>query len=682
MANPYLTLKESPEFSAADPALLSEAINQHLTHCREAIATIKASAKITWESTLGQLEEAENQLSQAWSIASHLHNVENTEALRKAYEANLSKLAQYDSERNQDTDLCEKLKDLQKQATKLGLTLPQQTALSHELRDFKLSGVDLPTREKAAFAKTQEALSQLSFTYENHLLDATKAWHYHTEHAQLLTGLPEHTLKQAEANAKEANLTGWKLGLDIPTYLAVMTQAQNRELRAIFYQAYQTRASDQGPLAEKYDNTATMEAVLANRQEMARLLGFHNYAEVSLQTKMAQEPKAVINFLEDLARKSCQQAKTEFAALTDFATATDKRTSLASWDVSYYSERMQESLYQISQESLRPYFPLPKVLEGLFGIVKTLFGLTITKSQADTWNPLVQFFTVHDEHRQHRGAFYADFFARPTKRGGAWMDDYQSYRKTTDNRYQYPVAFLNCNFAPPSGDKPALLTHDDVLTLFHEFGHTLHHLASRVEVGSVSGIHGVAWDAVELPSQFMENFCWEAETLPLISSHIDTGEPLPLNLLQKLRESRQFQSAMQMVRQLEFSLFDMRIHLDPNVKTGADIQRVLDQTRHEMAVLIPPAFNRFQHSFSHIFAGGYGAGYYSYKWAEVLSADAFSRFQEEGILNPQTGRDFLHHILEKGGSEPADVLFARFRGRSPSIEALLKHTGIHAEEVA
>jgi oligopeptidase A len=457
-----------------------------------------------------------------------------------------------------------------------------------------------------------------------------------------------------------------------------MTYADNRELRREHYEAFATRASDQGPHAGHWDNSENMEKILALRHEKARLLGFSNYAELSLATKMAEKPNDVTDFLEDLADRSWRHARKDRAELREFAKKYYGIKDLQAWDMAYYSEKMRQHFYQLSQEEVKTYFPITRVLPGLFAIVEKLYGLQISElTSFDSWHPDVRFFEIHDKHGQLRGQFYLDLYARTKKRGGAWMDDCVS-RKRFDDTIQTPVAYLTCNFTPPTGDTPALLTHDEVTTLFHEFGHGLHHMLTQVDHLGVSGINGVEWDAVELPSQFMENWCWEKEALALMSGHYQTGEPLPDALFDKMIAAKNFQAGMIMVRQLEFSLFDFRIHRDYDPQKGGRIYETLEQVREQVAVVRPPKFNRFAHSFSHIFAGGYAAGYYSYKWAEVLSSDAFSLFEEKGIFDPETGHAFLTNILEKGGSQNAMELFINFRGRKPTIDALLRHNGIAA----
>ncbi|KRT56689.1 M3 family metallopeptidase, partial [endosymbiont of Ridgeia piscesae] len=515
--------------------------------------------------------------------------------------------------------------------------------------------------------------------YEENLLDATNAWSKRIDDPEALAGLPESALALAKQTAEQRGTSGWLLTLEFPSYLPVMSYADDRELRREVYEAFATRASDQGPHDKAFDNSELMEQILALRHEQAQLLGFANYAERSLARKMARSTDAVMAFLHDLAERSRPQAQRELEELRLFAREEHGILELQAWDIGYYSEKLRQHRHNISQEELKPYFPETKVVPGMFAVVEQLYGIQIKAIEGvDSWHPDVRFFEIRDADGQLRGQFYLDLYARPKKRGGAWMDDCAS-RFFTDQLDQTPVAYLTCNFSPPVGEQPALFTHDEVETLFHEFGHGLHHLLTRIDYPAVAGINGVAWDAVELPSQFMENFCWEREALNLISGHWETGEPIPDDLYQRMKAAKNFQSAMQMVRQLEFSIFDFRIHREYEPAHGGRIYEILDEVRQQVSVVIPPTWNRFAHGFSHIFAGGYAAGYYSYKWAEVLSADAFSLFEERGTFDAETGRAFLQEILEQGGSKQAMELFTAFRGREPQIDALLRHSGITAE---
>jgi oligopeptidase A len=629
----------------------------------------------TWENLMEPLDALEDRLSRAWSPVGHMNSVINSEALRAAYNACLPKLSEYGTELGHNEALYRACKEV---AAQPGLDQAQRKLLDNALRDFHLSGVDLAAEKKERFKAISLELSQLTSRYEENLLDATNAWTKPIDDVERLRGLHPSALDLARQAAEQRGLDGWLLTLEFPSYLAVLTYADDRALRQEVYRAYTTRASDQAPDHPEWDNSEIMEQILALRHELAGLLGFANYAERSLATKMARSSDEVLSFLHDLARRSRPHGEQDLAELRTFARERHGVEELQAWDVAYYSEKLRHHRYEISQEDLKPYFPETRVVPGLFRVAERLFGLSIREVEGvEAWHPDVRFFEIRGHDGELRGEFYLDLYARPKKRGGAWMDVCLNRRFAADCD-QLPVAYLTCNFAPPVGDKPALLTHDEVETLFHEFGHGLHHLLTRIDYPEVAGINGVAWDAVELPSQFLENWCWEREALGLIAGHWKTGEPLPDALYEKMRAAKNFQSGMQMLRQLEFALFDFRIHREYDPVRGGRIYEILGQVREEVAVLRPPAFNRFAHGFSHIFAGGYAAGYYSYKWAEVLSADAFSRFEENGMFDPESGRDFLQHILERGGSEDAMDLFVRFRGREPKIDALLRQSGIAA----
>jgi oligopeptidase A len=679
MNNPLLQNSTLPLFSQIKPEHVEPAIDQLLAEARGVVEQhLQATAEYTWENLIEPIEDAEDRLSKAWSPVSHMNSVVNSDALREAYNACLPKLSEYSTEMGQNERLFNAYRFIAHSDAYAALDTAQQKIIQNALRDFSLSGIDLDAEKKQRFKEISQELSQLASKYEENLMDATNAWTKLIRDADDLAGLPESALAVARQAAESHNEEGWMITLQFPSYSAVLTYADNRELRREHYEAFATRASDQGPHAGLYDNSEIMEKTLALRHEKALLLGFNNYAELSLAKKMAEKPDDVIGFLEDLADRSWRQARKDLVELRQFARQHYGISDLQPWDISYYSEKMRQHYYQLSQEAVKAYFPITRVLLGLFAAVEKLFGLNISEIAGfDSWHPDVRFFEIHDQHGQLRGQFYTDLYARPKKRGGAWMDDCVSRKKSGD-RIQTPVAYLTCNFTPPAGNDPALLTHDEVTTLFHEFGHGLHHMLTQIDHLGVSGINGVEWDAVELPSQFMENWCWEKEALALISGHYQTGEPLPEELFNKMLAARNFQSGMMMVRQLEFSLFDFRIHRDYDPKKGGRIYQTLDQIRDMVAVIKPPKFNRFAHSFSHIFAGGYAAGYYSYKWAEVLSSDAFSLFEEKGIFDQETGRSFLTNILEKGGSENAMDLFVRFRGRKPTIDALLRHNGIAA----
>ncbi|MCG7541729.1 oligopeptidase A [Pseudoalteromonas sp. OF7H-1] len=679
MSNPLIGLEGLPPFSKIKPEHIVEALKSAIAHCRETIDTVLAQSNYTWDNFVLPLEEADDKLSRMWSPVSHMHSVVNSEALRKAYDECLPLISEYSTYCGQHQGLYEAYKAVKESAEFGNLTIAQQTSVDNALRDFQLSGIALEAAKQKRYGEIVARLSELASKFGNNVMDATQAWQKHITDESDLTGLPESALALAAHTAESKGLEGWVFTLDIPSYLPVMTYADSQTLREEAYRAFVTRASDQGPNAGEFDNSAIMHEALTLRHELAQLLGFSSFAEKSLATKMAETPEQVFKFLNDLAAKSKPQAEQEVAELRDFANKEHGVGELKPWDYAYYGEKLKQAKYAISDEALRPYFPEHKVLAGLFETVNRLFGIRVSEvKDIDTYHPDVRFFAIHDDKGELRGHFYLDLYAREHKRGGAWMDDCMGRKVRANGELQTPVAYLVCNFNKAVGNKPALFTHNEVTTLFHEFGHGIHHMLTQVDAAPVAGINGVAWDAVELPSQFLENWCYEEEALNFISGHYETGEPLPKEMLDKLLAAKNFQSAMQMLRQLEFSLFDFHIHADFEPNTDCQIQATLNAVRERTAVVKAPEFNRFQHSFSHIFAGGYSAGYYSYKWAEVLSADAFSKFEEEGIFNPQTGREFMHHILEKGGSEAPMVLFTRFRGREPKVDALLRHSGIAA----
>ncbi|SBS29615.1 Oligopeptidase A [Marinomonas aquimarina] len=665
-----------PEFSKVEPNNIVADLEALLEKNRADIAAVvEKNAEPTWASLVTPLDEIHDRLGHFWSPISHLNSVQNTPEIREAYNGSLPKLSDYYTELGQNKALYEAYKALAESDEAQSLTPAQTEALTQTIRDFELSGVGLEGEAKKRYGEISSRLSELSSQFGENVLDSTRAWSkLITEEAEL-AGLPESALAQAKQMAEAKEQEGWLFTLDIPSYLPVMSYADSQELRKEMYTAYATRASELSSEG-KFDNAPLIDEILALRHEMAQILGFEDYAELSVATKMAESGQQVVDFLNDLAVKSKPSAESDLADLKAFAKEEHGVEELNSWDVGYYAEKLREKKYAISQEVLRPYFPINKVLSGLFYTAQTLFGVDICEESGfDTYHKDVQLFTI-SKNGEDIARFFLDPYAREGKRGGAWMDECRVRRRLDDGRLQLPVAYLVCNFTQPIGDKPALLTHDEVTTLFHEFGHGLHHMLTQVEVSSVSGINGVAWDAVELPSQFMENWCWEPEALAHIAGHFETGEPLPQDLLDKMLAAKNFQSGMQMVRQLEFSLFDFRLHRE--YKDGIKAQDVLDEVRSQVAVTVPPAFNRFQNSFSHIFAGGYAAGYYSYKWAEVLSADAFSKFEEDGIFNTETGAHFRDTILANGGSRPAAELFEAFRGREPSVDALLRHSGIAA----
>lgn len=665
-----------PEFSKVDPASVPSELEALLNKNRAEIDAIVAhNVHPTWDSLVVPLDEIEDRLGQFWSPISHLNSVKNGPEIREAYNACLPMLSDYSTELGQNKALYEAYKALAESEEAAQLTQAQREALTQTIRDFELSGVGLEGDAKQRYGEISSRLSELGSQFGENVLDATRAWSKLITDVNELKGLPDSALAQAKQAAQAKGEDGWLFTLDIPSYLPVLSYADNQALREEMYKAYATRASELSD-AGQFDNTPLIQEILALRHEMAQLLGFENYAELSVATKMAQSGDQVMAFLNDLAEKSKPAAQEDLAALKAFAKEEYGLDELNAWDVGYYAEKLREKKYAISQEVLRPYFPINKVLSGLFHTAQTLFGVDIREETGfDSYHPDVKLFTI-SKNGEDVARFFLDPYAREGKRGGAWMDECRVRRRLEDGRLQLPVAYLVCNFTQPIGDQPALLTHDEVTTLFHEFGHGLHHMLTQVDVASVSGINGVAWDAVELPSQFLENWCWEPEALAHIAGHYETGEPLPKDLLDKMLAAKNFHSGMQMVRQLEFSLFDFRLHRE--YQDGVTAQTVLDDVRQQVAVIIPPAFHRFQNSFSHIFAGGYAAGYYSYKWAEVLSADAFSKFEEDGIFNTETGALFRDTILANGGSRPAGELFAAFRGREPSVDALLRHSGIAA----
>ncbi|QJD71834.1 oligopeptidase A [Marinobacterium sp. LSUCC0821] len=676
MSNPLLTPAALPPFSAIKAEHMVPAIEHLLERNRARIAELVEQPMTDWQSLVGEIEHLNDELAQAWSPVSHLNAVRNSDEVREAYNACLPKLSEYFTELGQNEKLYQAFEAFSASDAFQKLSSPQKKVITNSLRDFRLAGIGLEKEKQQRYAELQLKLSELTTKFSENVLDATQGWVKHVTDDADLAGLPEHVLVAAKSAAEERELEGWVLTLDFPVYYAVMLQAESRELRKEFYSAYATRASDQGPTAGQWDNSNLITEILTLRLELAQLLGFANYAEYSLATKMAQSTDQVVQFLEDLAARSRPQAVTELDELRAFAKESGNLESVEAWDLTFYAEKLKQQRFNISQQELRPYFPLPRVLNGLFEITDRLFGVKVEEiAEFDTYHADVRLFELSRD-GEVLAHCYLDPFARSGKRGGAWMDDCR-VRRQKDGTVQLPVAYLVCNFTPPLKGEPALLTHDEVTTLFHEFGHGIHHMLTQMEHADISGINGVAWDAVELPSQFLENWCWEPEALALISAHYQTGEALPQEKLDRLLEAKHFQSGMMMVRQLEFSLFDFILHRD--FEPGrTEVQTVLDKVRAEVAVMSPPSFNRFQHSFSHIFAGGYAAGYYSYKWAEVLSADAFSRFEEEGIFNAETGASFRKAILEKGGSEEPMELFVEFRGREPEVDALLRHSGIAA----
>ncbi|PQA48293.1 M3 family metallopeptidase [Amnimonas aquatica] len=669
-----------PVFSDIRPEDVEPAIDRILAESRARIAELAAQAggddaAPTWDSLAAPLEVLDDRLGAAWSPVSQLNAVVNNEAWRAAYNACIPKLSAYGTEVGQNEDLFRAWRALRDSPAFAALSPARRQAVENALRDFRLSGIGLPAERKQRFAEVSERLSSLTSQFADHVLDATQAWSLTLPDTTRLAGLPDTALALLRSLAEQKQEDGYRVTLDMPSYLAVMTHARDRALREEIYTAYATRASEQGPQAGQFDNGPLISEILALRQEQAGLLGFPHYAALSLEPKMAESVEQVLDFLHDLARKARPGAERDLAELRGFAAAELGIDDLQPWDTTYAAEQLKQQRYALSQEDLKPYFPAPRVVDGLFAVAQRLFGVDIAPApELQTYHPDVTAWAVR-EHGEVRAWFYLDLYARGGKRGGAWMADARVRRRLPDGTLQKPIAFLTGNFNPPVDGRPALLSHDEVTTLFHEFGHGIHHMLTEVEVAAVSGINGVAWDAVELPSQFMENWCWTPEGLALISGHVDSGEPLPQALLDRLLAARNFQSGLMTLRQLEFSIFDLEIHRRADIDFAAML-RVLDEVRDTTSLLRPPAWNRFPCSFTHIFAGGYAAGYYSYKWAEVLSADAFSAFEREGVFNADTGRRFRQAILAQGGSRPAAELFREFMGRDPSPEALLRHSGL------
>ncbi|MBA5764097.1 oligopeptidase A [Vibrio sp. 404] len=680
MSNPLLTFTDLPPFSQIKPEHIKPAVEQAISDCRDKIEQVLAnSSEPTWDTIIVPIEEVDDRLSRIWSPVSHMNSVMNSDELREAYESCLPILSEYGTWVGQHKGLFDAYKAIKASDAFVTLNQAQQKTITDALRDFELSGIGLPTEEQRRYGEISKRMSELGSQFSNNVLDATMGWTKHITDENDLAGMPESALAAAQAAAQSKELEGYLLTLDIPSYLPVMTYCDNQALRQELYEAYVTRASDRGPNAGKWDNSEIIAEKLKLRHEIARMLGFGTYSEKSLATKMAETPEQVLGFLNDLATKAKPQGEREVEELRQFAKSECGVEELNLWDIAYYSEKQKQNLFQISDEELRPYFPEEKAVSGLFEVLNRVFGMQVTERQGiDTWHESVRFFDIFDGENTLRGSFYLDLYAREHKRGGAWMDDCRGRRITQSGELQTPVAYLTCNFNKPVGNKPALFTHDEVVTLFHEFGHGIHHMLTQVDAGAVSGINGVPWDAVELPSQFLENWCWEEEALAFISGHYETGEPLPKEMLDKMLAAKNFQSAMFILRQLEFGLFDFTLHTEYDPEVGPRVLDTLAEVKAKVAVLPGLEWNRFSHSFSHIFAGGYSAGYYSYLWAELLSSDAFSRFEEEGIFNKETGASFLNNILEMGGSEEPMELFKRFRGREPQIDALLRHSGIIA----
>ncbi len=687
--NPLLDFSTLPAFDRIEPAHIAPALDALLAESRTALEQVVDPARpATWANVVAPLEDATEKLGRAWGIVGHLNSVADSPPLREAYNANLPRMTQFWTELSQDTRLFDRYKALRDGEEFARLDAAQRKILENSLRDFRLGGAELVSPARERYAEIQDRAAALTQKFSENVLDATNAFELVLESADALAGLPADAIEAARANAEQAGKQGYRITLQFPSYLPVMQYALDRGLRETLYRAYATRASEHpsAPAAAediaRLDNGPVIAEILRLRREEAQLLGYRDFAEVSLVPKMAESPTQVVDFLRDLARRARPFGERDLAELASFARERLGIESLQPWDVAFASEKLKEERYSFSDQQVKQYFQLPRVLEGLFGVARRLFGVDVVADAAPAWHPEVRFYRVERDGAPI-GHFYLDPYARPSKRPGAWMDDARGRRRRAA-ALQTPVAYLVCNFQPPVGDRPALLTHDDATTLFHEFGHGLHHLLTQVDELGVSGISGVEWDAVELPSQFMENFCWEWDNLQAMTAHVDTGEPLPRELFERMLAAKNFQAGMGTLRQIEFSLFDMLLHAE-DVADSAGVQSLLDAVRKEVAVLPAPAWNRFQNSFSHIFAGGYAAGYYSYKWAEVLSADAYAAFEEAALADQpeqaitQAGRRFLAEILAVGGSRPAIESFRAFRGRDPSLDALLRHSGMVEE---
>ena len=674
--NPLLDFSGLPRFAEFKPEFVTPAVDTLLQESAGVVERLTHDAATpTWDNFVAPLDNANERVSRAWGQVNHMNAVMNSPVLREVYNANLPKITQFYAELGQNQALFAKYKALRQAVEFANLSPARQRIVDNELRDFRLSGAELPDAEKARFLEIQEEQSALASKFSENILDATNAFSLLIENEKELSGIPADVLQTAAEAAKKDGKSGWKFTLHAPSYLPVLQYADNRALREKMYHAYLTRAAEFEH--SEWDNAPLIEKILKLRDEEAKLLGYPNFAELSLVPKMAKSPQQVLDFLNDLATRAKPHAAKDVASLRDFAKRELGLETMEPWDRTYVAEKLRGQRYSFSEQEVKQYFPEPQVLAGMFRVVETLYGLTLAQSKAPVWHAAVKFFDILDRDKKLVGQFYLDLYARDTKRGGAWMDDAIT-RRRIGSGIQTPVAYLNCNFSAPVGDKPALFTHDEVITLFHEFGHGLHHLLTQVEDISVAGINGVEWDAVELPSQFMENFCWEWDVLQHMTRHVESGAPLPRALFDKMIAAKNFLVGMDMVRQLEFSLFDMHVHYDFLIGAGKSPQQLLGEIRTQVAVVFPPAYDRFPNSFSHIFAGGYSAGYYSYKWAEVLSADAYSLFEESGVLNQATGERFRSEILSVGGSRPALESFVEFRGREPNIDALLRHNGMSA----
>ena len=677
--NPLLNTDALPAFKKITAKDIVPAIESVLADNQKKLNVLLNQDTFSWDNLVAPLQKMDSRLNRVWSPVRHMNSVMNNDDWRKQHDKCLGKISSYHTELSQNENLFNAYKSLKECPAFDAYSVAQKQIITHTLRDFELGGVALNSEKKKRFKEVKELLSQLSNTFSQNVLDATNAWKKLITDKNDLKGLPDFALDMLQQNAKQKNKKGYLLGLDFPSFNAVMTYAENRSLRKEVYLGYVTRASEiknKNADNKRFDNTEVIKDILEGRLVIAELLGFNNYAEVSIAKKMANSTEQVLTFLNDLNDKAHSKAVEEFNELENFAKETDSIENLEAWDTAYYSEKLKNKQYQFSQQELKPYFPASKVISGLFEIVNRLYGINVIESQSvETWHDDVLFYDIMDEDNNLRGQFYLDLYAREKKQGGAWMDECVS-RMKVDEVVQTPVAYLVCNLTPPVGETPALFDHNEVTTLFHEFGHGLHHMLTKVNEYDVSGINGVEWDAVELPSQFMENWCWEKESLNLISGHFETGEDIPEDLFNKMLSAKNYRAASMMIRQLEFSIFDFELYKNYATAGYEGVQQTLDNVRSRVSVQPAVAENRFQNSFSHIFGGGYAAGYYSYKWAEVLSADAFSKFEENGIFDKKTGKEFLENILEKGGSEPAAVLFEKFRGRKPDSEALLRHCGL------
>ena len=668
-----------PNFENYDASLVPEQLAALLSQSQERIEALLQQSELSYALLVPAMEQIDDAIGQVWGPLAHLHSVSNTDAVRQAYDECLPKVTEYSTWLSQNDTLFKALEAIQQDDKFASLSQVQQQDISLQLRDFRLAGVALDSDKKQEYAELKQQLAQLSTQFSNHVMDATDAWSMHFADDSRLQGLPESALAQAQQLASSKDQEGYLLNLDFACYFSVVTFADDRELRRSLYEAFNTRASDQGPHDKALDNTQIMQQLVAQRHQLANLVGYDNYADYSVASKMADSAQQVHDFLQDLALQCQPLAAEEMAKLQAFASQQGGPEQLQAWDVAYYSEKLRQDRYDLSQEALKPYFALPKVQAGLFDIVERLFGIQVEAVEnvesIEKWHDDVSFYRI-SQHGKAVGYFYFDLFAREQKRGGAWMNDCRTKQQLDDGGTQLPVAYLVCNFAPATGDKPALLTHSDVVTLFHEFGHGLHHMLTQIDVAGVAGINGVAWDAVELPSQLLENWAWQRESLMMFARHYETDELLPEALLEKMLAAKHFQSAMFMVRQLEFALFDLRLHMQYDAQQPVTVQSVLDQVRSQVAVITPPQWNRFQHGFGHIFAGGYAAGYYSYMWADVLAADVFERFEQDGIFNQQTGQAYWDKLMGRGGSKGAMQLFIDFMGREPDVAALIRSKGL------